>query len=167
MSALDLSHLSGPDAAVALRSYPRRFREAVLGGDRAKAEELAFQIGPTGHSVAELVSNTASSFVLLGQALHQVLVGDDAVVHAGVADASQRTWDLAPGTTLDAELARVHDEATKLAERIDRVRGEEWARVARLAGGGTTTALDIAKEAVRAGADNLRAVTATLEGLRR
>jgi len=167
MSALDLSNLSSADAVVALRSYPRRYREAIFADDRGDAEARASQIGPTGHSVIELVTNTANTFVLLGQALHQVIVTTEPVVHAGVADAAQREWDLPPGTSLDAALGRLGDEATALAEAIARVHGNEWARKGQLAGGGTITALDVAREAVRAGADNLRSVVTTVEGLRR
>jgi len=165
MSALDLSHLSGPDAAVALRSYPRRFREAV--GTGPDAAELAERIGPSGHSALELVTATAHTFVLLGQGLHQVTVSDAPVLHPAVGDPSQREWDLPPGASLDAALDQLAGEAAALADAIGQVHGDDWARTGTVAGGTAITALDIVKDAVRVGADNLRATESTMQAVRR
>ena len=129
--------------------------------------QVAERIGPDGHSALELITATAHTFVLLGQGLHQVTVSDSPVLHPAVGDASQRVWDLPPGTTLDAALDQLTLEAGALADAIGQIHGDDWARTGAVAGGGTITALDIAKDAVRAGADNLRAAETTMQAVRR
>jgi hypothetical protein len=168
MTGLDLSHLSGPDAAVAMRSYGRRFRQAILPlDDDPDAEELAQRIGPDGHSALELVVDTTHTWVLLAQALHQVVVQDGPVLHPGVLDAHERVWDGPPAVSLHDALTRLEDEAGALAEAIEHIHSPDWSRTATVAGGAAVTALDLAKEAVRTGADNLRLVVSTLASVRR
>jgi hypothetical protein len=166
MTSLDLSRLSGPDAVVALRSYPRRFRTAILPTDDPEVEELAYQVGPDGHSALDHVVATTNTFVLLGQALRQALTGGDPVVHAAVADPSQREWTAPAGATIAEALARLDEEAGALADQAGGVELAEWNRTAQVAGGGPVTAFDIVKEAVRTGAEHLRAATADITAAR-
>jgi hypothetical protein len=167
MASLDLSRLSGPDAATALRSYPRRFRAAVLPTPDHENEELAEQVGPDGHSAADHVVTFTNTLVLLGQALRQTLSSDNPVVHAAVTDASEREW-AGPGGSGDVAgaLARLGDEAGSLADAVDRVEMGQFNRTAQVAGGGEITAFDLVKQAVAAGADHLRAATAAVEAAR-
>jgi hypothetical protein len=156
MSSLDLSRLSGPDAVVALRSYPRRFRAAILPTDDPETEELAYQIGPDGHSALDHVVTTTNTFVLLGQALRQALSGSSPTVHAAVTDPSQRDWTAPSGLTVAEALDRLAEEAGALADAAGRTELNAWDHTASVAGGGTVSAFDIVKEAVRTGADQLR-----------
>ena len=121
MAPLDLSRLSGPDAVVALRSYPRRFRAAAVPveGDPL-VEEWSGRIGPEGTSALDTVVATANTWALLGRALHEVLVQDDPVLHAAVADPHERSWPLPPGTTVTDALDRLGDEADQLADAVER-----------------------------------------------
>ena len=83
--ALDVSGLSVPDAVVALRSFPRRYGELLRsfeGDDNIEA--MARRVSPDGTSAMEATEDTVRTFGLLGQALQQVLVRDQPVVHAGV-----------------------------------------------------------------------------------
>ena len=57
-------------------------------------------------------------------------------------------------------------EAVALADRADALPGTDWSRPARVVGGAEVTALDLLHEAVRAGADNLRAAERTLADVR-
>jgi len=166
MTSLDLSRLSGPDAVVALRSYPRRFRSAILPTDDPDVEELAYQVGPDGHSALDHVVAATNTFVLLGQALRQALTSDKPVVHAAVTDPAQREWAAPPRLTIATALDRIDDEAGALADVVARVELPAWNRPAQVAGGGQVTAFDIVKEAVRAGADHLRAATADVAAAR-
>jgi hypothetical protein len=167
MSAPDVSRLSAPDAAVALRSYPRRFRSAVLPiADDPTVEALAERIGPGGHSAVEIVVAVANSWVLLGQALRQVLISDDAVVHAGVTDPGQREWEVPTGTSVDGALDRLADEADTLAAATDAVSSRDWSRTATVAGGGEVSAIDLVREAVRTGAQGLADAEAAVAAAR-
>jgi hypothetical protein len=156
MSVADVSNLSAPDAVVALRSFPRRFRSAVLPiADDPTVEALAERVGPDGHSALDHVVAVTNTLVLLGQALRQVLITEDPVLHAGVRDPGERAWETPPGTTVDGALDRLADEATAVADAADAVPSRDWSRTGTLAGGGTITALDLVREAVRTASQGL------------
>jgi hypothetical protein len=167
MSSLDLSNLSASDAVVALRSYPRRFRAAVAAiQNDPHAEELAHRIGPGGHSAVDVVLHTKNTWVLQGRALHDALVSDDPVLHAGVVDAAQREWAASPDATVDDALAQLAEEAGAVADAVERIHSPDLTRSARIAGGGSLSVLDLIREAVRAGAEGLRNVETTLASVR-
>jgi hypothetical protein len=167
MSVPDVSNLAAPDAVVALRSYPRRFRNAVLPiNDDPTVEAFAERIGPDGHSAVEVVVSVANSWVLIGQALRQVLINDDAVVHGGATDPAQREWEVPPGTSVDGALDRLADEATALADAVDAVPSRDWSRTGTVAGGATVTALDLVREAVRTGSQGLADAEADIRAAR-
>jgi hypothetical protein len=167
MSELDLTRLSPKEAAVALRSYPRRYRELlqpVAGDDNA--EELAQRVGPTGRSSIDILSDVTRTFVLLGEALRQITINPTPIVHAAVVDPNQRQWDAPPPDRLDEALALFRDEATALADAVDRVPTEAWTRSGNAAGGEAVTALDVVRDAVRTGHAGLVDVEATLRAVR-
>jgi len=167
MSPIDVSHLSGPDAIVALRSYPRRFRTAALPiEDDPDGAEWALRIGPTGRSVVDHVTHTVNSWILLGQALHQVLTTDDPVLHPAITDADAREWETPAGTTIEGAIERLTEEAEALAAGVAAIHSPDWNRSGRVAGGGTTDALALVQEAVRVGAEGLRDVQATIDAVR-
>lgn len=167
MAPLDLSRLSGPDAVVALRSYPRRFRAAAVPveGDPL-VEEWSGRIGPEGTSALDAIVATANTWALLGRALHEVLVQDDPVLHAAVADPHERSWPLPPGTTVTDALDRLGDEADQLADAVERIHPPDLQRPGRVAGGGSVTAFDLVADAVQTGADGLAQVTRTIAAVR-
>ena len=69
--------------------------------------------------------------------------------------------------TVASVLDQLDDEAVALADAVDDVSGDQWTRAADVAGGGTVGALDVVREAVRVGHDDLTAVERTLAALRR
>lgn len=156
MSVPDVSQLAAPDAVVALRSFPRRIRAAVLPlADDPTVEALAERVGPDGRSAVDIVVGVTNTWVLLGQGLRQVLVADDPVLHAGVLDPAEREWEPPPGTSADGALDRLTDEAEALADAVDGVAGRDWNRTGTVTGGGSVTAIDLVREAVRVGAQGL------------
>ena len=64
-------------------------------------------------------------------------------------------------------LEQLDDEAAALADAVAAVPGDQWNRTASVAGGGTVTALEVVREAVRTGHDQLALVEKTLAALRR
>jgi hypothetical protein len=169
--ALDVSRLNAVDAAVALKSFPRRYREALSsfkGDDNIEA--MARRIGPDGDSAIDALTDTVRTIELLSQALQQVLVHDQPVLHTGVVDAAERVWPSHGGSDepLDALLRELDDVATKLGDTVEHTDAGEWKRTATIAGSDrAVTALDVVREAVRAGADNLRRVDASMAAARR
>jgi hypothetical protein len=166
MTPLDLSRLSRPDAVAALRSYARRFRSVVLPTDDPDTEERAYRVGPDGHAALDHVVHVTNAAVLLGQALRQVLTEREPVLHPAVSDADQRAWSVPPGTTIADALDRLEEEFAALAGQVDAIEPPGWDRTAPVAGGGTVTAGDVVREAVRAGADGLQRTSAVVDAVR-
>lgn len=164
---LDVSRLTPQDAIAALRSYPRRYRATVLPiADDPDVEELVHRVGPDGHAALDIVVATTNTWVLLGRTLHQILVEEHPVVHPAVTTPSDREWETPAATTAATALELLTAEAGSLADAVERVTAREWGRVGAVAGGGEVSALDVVREAVRVGADNLRAAESTLAAVR-
>jgi hypothetical protein len=148
VSGLDVSRLAPDDAVAALRSYPRRFREALTSVD---PEDLP-------QEAVDHVDHVARSVALLGEALRQVLVQDHPTLMPAVADDAAREWAVDGSSSVDDVLAFLTMECNALAEAIADVPSDAWTRSGVVAGAGREmTALDIVREAVRTGADHLRA----------
>jgi len=166
MASLSSSGLTPRDAAAALRSFPRRYRELFTsfeGDDTMDA--LALRLGPTGESAAQVVSDVTRTWALQADALQRVLFTNDAVLHPALSDPSQRVWDTPHPESLDDTLVLLGHEADGLVEVIERVSPpSDWARSAPVAGGSTVTALDIVRDAVETGADGLRRAHTALTG---
>lgn len=72
------------DAAVALRSYQRRYREALFaiaatasdGDEVADIEDIAGRRGPNGRSPLELVTDSAQTISLLSRSIISVVQSD-------------------------------------------------------------------------------------------
>jgi hypothetical protein len=171
MNDIDVSRLAPSDAVAALRSYPRRYR-AVLkpisddGPAEEKADELAHRIGPAGRSCIDIVSDTTRTFVVLGEALHQITINPTPVVHRAVVDPAERQWDTPPPDDLDDALTLFADEADALATAIANVPTDAWTRTGSVAGGGSVQAIDVAREAVRVGRVGLDDIERTLAAVR-
>jgi hypothetical protein len=167
MSELDVSRLAPRDAAAALRSYPRRFAALLRPiKDDEDVEELAHRVGPDGRSGIQIVSDATRTFVLLREALHQINVNPTPVLHPAVVDDTQRQWESPPPDDLSDVLELFADEATALADEIERVSAESWTRTGTVAGGETVSAIDVAREAVRVGRVALNDVERTLIAVR-
>jgi hypothetical protein len=165
MASLDLSRLSPQDAAVAMRSFPRRYRAALDAVGDDEAEEIAHRLGPGGRSAMHVASDVTRTWVVLRDALRRIVVDDRPLLHPAVTEASQRDWEAAPPESLDDTLALLTDEAETFADEIDRVATGDWTRGGDVAGGGEATALDVVREGVRVGHDGLDEITEVLRAV--
>lgn len=166
MSGLDVSLLSADDAVVALASLSRRWRDALVVEPDEDVDEVMARIGPDGVSGNDLLADTACSLTLLARAFEQALDGSEPMLHPAVTDPSARTWSFPAGVG-SADLAdMVTDEFDSLRIRAQRVSTVAWRRSVAVAGGGTTDALSILREAVRTASDNLRALQRALRSAR-
>lgn len=163
---MDTSSVSPGDAAVTMRSLPRRYGSALAGAADEDTHELATRTGPDGASALDHLAAAARGTTLLHQALKQVLQQDDPVLVPAVTDPGARAWE--HPTDLEGELALLAEEAPAMADTIDGAHGKDWARTATVAGGGgEVSALDVAREAVRTGIDHLKAAEAAMAEARR
>ena len=171
----DAPDLAPADAAVALRSLPRRFREAIAlstphegsapdeNDDRVAPttdaiEEHAQQLGPDGTSPLEQVAATTAELSLLHQATTALRAGSSTPLHPAVVDRSARVWDLPPGLTLDDAMAQLEDEATSYARLLETADATAWAKDGTVAGGHTVTALSLVSDAVQSAVARLRSI---------
>jgi len=162
--SLDVRLLLPVDAVAALRSFGRRWRTALLSlPDDDEAEERCHRIGPDGHSAVDLANDTVATLAALSRVVDDLVRSDHPVVLAALMDPAARLFD---GVTVD-DVGEVLDllaaEATALADRAAGLARKEWSRTGALSGGGgTVTVLDVVREAVRTGSDNLRAAERAL-----
>lgn len=168
----DTSRLSPADCVAALRSYPRRARQAVAAAtDGDDVDALAAVAGPDGRTAVEHLDGAARALEMLGEAIRSVLVQDDPSLLPAVVDESARV-SAVEGTTGDVHAALEHLEsaATAVAGVADGDAGgaEGWDRTGTVAGSGAAvSALDLLREAVRTGAVGLRGTDAALAAARR
>jgi hypothetical protein len=154
--------VSPADAAVAVRSYPRRFRALLVGPDgdeEPTPEDLVLRRPPGGGwSALEHAAWVAEVMALAAEALERIRLQD----HPSVT-----VEPPAPAATeLGAVLGRMEEEAERLAQSIGRVDAHDWKRVGRLAEGGEASALDVARHAVHQGSHHLRETERVLAEVR-
>jgi hypothetical protein len=164
------SHLSPSDAAVAVRSFPRRFRAVLARPDddeeRVDPDELARRVGPDGHSAVDHLLAADGVLALADRALEQVRSDPDPVLHPGVADLAGVSFD-DPHSPLAGLLDQLEATAARTARRIDDVPTDDWARHVRIAGHDAAAGvLDIVRDAVDVAASHLRAAERTIQAVR-
>lgn len=168
--SLSSSHLSPDDAAVAVRSFPRRFRAVLARPDddeaRVDPDELARRVGPDGRSAVDHLLAADGVLALTDRALEQVRSDPDPVLHPGVADLAGASFD-DPHSALGSLLDQLEATATGLAARIDGVPTDDWARQVRVAGQDAAVGvLDVVRDAVDVAAGHLRAAERTIQAVR-
>jgi hypothetical protein len=159
--------LSPSDAAVALRSLPRRFRAALAapsGEDRP--DDLAHRPGADGQSPADHLVAATTAMASMHRTLDQVLVHDDPEVPRSAPEPGP-VGGAAGSRPVEDLFADLGDEAGSLADRVAGVAAEDWRRSAHTPDGTTVGALDLVAEAVGTAVDRLRAAEATMAELRR
>ena len=169
----DAPDIAPADAAVALRSLPRRFREAIAlstphdgpasDDDRPTpstnaVEAHAQQLGPDGTSPLEQVVAATAELSLLHRATTSLLAGSSTPLHPAVVDRTARVWDVPPGLTLDDALTQLEQEATSYAHLLETADATAWAKGGAVAGGQSVTALGIVSDAVQSAVDRLRSI---------
>ncbi len=154
------------DAVVALRSMGRRWRGLFAGLDEDEsADALAHRPGAAGRSALDHATHATRTLSLLGRALEQIVVDDDAVLHPAVADETAREW---PASTsgVDEAIAELAHEAERLADRADGVSAGDWTRRSPVAGDGEIDALAVLWDAVDTAVAELKAAEDTLREVR-
>ena len=158
----DAGSVSPSDAAVALRSYPRRYRSLLTLPDENEAFDPLRRAGADGWSAVAHAWWAALSFDAVTEALHQVLIHDHPdVSEPPITPASPPPVD----EPNDAVLDRLTRAADGLAVAIENARGgsNEWNRTGRLRDASEVTALDLVRSAVHQGVHHLRAIERVLK----
>ncbi len=143
----DASLLTPPDAVVAVRSYPRRFRE-LLAEAEERSPGAATRVGRSGRSAVDHAARVATVLAGIDHDLGRVTVSDNPAIDPPVLDG--------PGAGGGDAVADLAAAADALAARMAGVTGDGWRRTGTDPSGETWTALDLVRRAVHAGAHHLR-----------
>ena len=154
--------LQPPHLVTTVRSFPRRYREALTAWS---SRPVSARTLDDEANVLALLNDTLHTLALLDHALEQCLVRDTPVVDERVLHGAARPWPISiESDAADASKRLLVDLTTTtstLALRIDNAPSKSWsgeATVANTSPDRTIRAIDIAREAARTGAENLRAI---------
>jgi hypothetical protein len=165
-SGVESSQISPADAAVTLRSLPRRFAAELATPDDDDRPDDALHRRPLGGglSAIEHAAWVASALPGLGQALHRVLFDTDPAIEVPALD-PEPPVDHADRSAEDT-VAAIAAATGPLADVIDGVDGNDWRRPGLLIGK-DVTALDVAQGAVQLAVYHLRTTERTLREVAR
>lgn len=164
-----LSSVWPRDAAVALRSYPRRFRALLASLDEdERPDDLAHRAGAGGRSALDHAADVAATCRLVADAVRRVLTADRPEVPAEAASGEARSSPAVGGSrTTEGVLADLATAAQALADVAEGAPADDWRRTGVVAGRGTeVSALDLLREAVRTGHVRLRDAQQVLSEVR-
>lgn len=163
---LDYATISPPDAKVAIRSYPRRYRSALAAALDDETDEGLVRRRPdaTTWSALEYTVHVADLFELFTTIIRRMYDETNPTIDFWDVDAraeSERYGEADPRATLD----RLDAAAEALTKALDRVEGEGWHRVATFPFG-ERQLLQMARNAVHEGSHHLRDVEQVLDAAR-
>jgi len=163
----DPTSISPPDAVVALRSLPRRYREAAgLAGDQPDqgGDGTGDDGAGPGHREGEAADRRAlvlaqaaqatAAIAALGEDLRRVLISDDPALTTTDDTATSGEGD-SDGADPDTVLARLKQVTDRVAGLVEDQPATAWKREGHRAGG-PRSALALLGEAVHAGVHHLR-----------
>lgn len=175
MTGFDLSSMSPSDAAVALRTLPRRYRDAArtastveldVEPDDAAIDEVAGRVGPDGYSAADIVAAAIDHIGGLDRTLRSTLVSDTAIVPRGLLDGSPAVTHREAALRFASAVDELGARCTTLADLIDGADSGRWTAPINTEPGGTTTPLDVLQRGVAVLVDWERALAPTLRSVR-
>lgn len=157
----DTSQVSPSDAIVTLRSLRRRFREVLTrpGVLEAPGDQIHLRPGDGRLSPAEHAAWTVTALSAVHRVLRTVQVEANPSIELPPVDVRPPVDSGDQGAETLA--AAVGDAAEALADDMAGTPGSDWTRIAQTPQG-PVTALDIARLAVRIGAEHLRAAEQAL-----
>ena len=156
---LDPTTVRPPDAVVAIRSYPRRYRRLLVRlDDEEGAGVVTRRPGPGQWSALEHAVYVADVLEAVGRALERVRVHDGPSIDIEVR---------APGPEpVDAVLSRLEAASEHLASVADAMAGKDWQRSGRVPAGEPVTALALLGHAVHVGAHHRREIERVMATVR-
>lgn len=162
-------NLSPADAAVAVRSFSRRFRSLLARPDdeeRLDPDEIARRPGPEGVTAVEHLLAADGVLGLLDRGLQQALGAGGGTLDAGLGSLDAASWP-DDGTPVSALLDRLEATAIATAARIESVATDRWGDTVTIAGGASERSLlHLVQDVVAAAADHLRRTERVLADVR-
>jgi hypothetical protein len=169
MDRSTFAHLSGADAAVALRSLARRFREQFRPGELAGdpvAADVSRAAAAGGPSPLQLVISARQALSALGRATELVLTHDRPQLDPALGDRAVRDRVGADDESIVEALDGLGRAADALADRAEHVSLKDWGRTG-LVGGTEESAIGLVQEAIASARTYLDQLAPALDGIRR
>jgi hypothetical protein len=162
---LDLDAIQPPDAVVAVRSLPRRWRGALAKSGDDEDTEALLRRRPTGGggSALEHACSVVVTLVLLERHVRRALVEDGPDL--APADVPAGEVEACAGRSPEAVLGGLAAAAETLAVTLDGVPSNAWLRPATL-DGTPTDVRDLARAAAHEGTHHLREAERVLQEVR-
>ena len=163
---LDLDTITAPDAIVAVRSFPRRYREAfgMLEDEEDVDAQVRRRPRPDTWSALEYAAHVRGAVELFEDRARRALVEDAPVVQP--VPLEENPWEgHDPTDDLDAVLSGLDAACDRLARRLQGVEGDDWKRTV-VRDGEELTVLWMARNVVHEGAHHLRDVQDVLRKVR-
>jgi hypothetical protein len=164
---LDYQTVSPSDAKVAIRSFPRRYREALAGTLEDDADEglIRRRPEPGTWSALEYTAHVADLYEVFADIIRRMRTEERP--NLTMFDPDQRAIEALYNEQDPREvLDRFADAAERLAAEADKVDADSWERTA-VFPWGERTLLDNLRNAVHEGTHHLRDVNHVLEAARR
>lgn len=159
--------VSPSDAAAAARSFPRRYRAVLVRPNEDDPEIVHRRPVPGEPSALDHATAAAVALATVAEALARVQVHESAHLDLEPAPVpGQPVAGAAGERPLETVLDHVAAAAGALADAIESVHGDEWARIGVLPDGEEIHALDVARAGVHASAHHLRAAGRVLTRVR-
>ncbi len=174
------TELSPNDAAVAIRGFERRFREATGAPRRdddnpdqtaggldleTDPDEMANRAGEAGRSALDHVALAAGRLELAAAEVQAALVTDSHRVDHALAEVDV-VHTPSHSKSLEVELERLGREANALAHTIEHSDGSWWLKTRTTDNGGTATPLQLVQATVAFTLDRMHAAQAVLREVR-
>lgn len=166
MCGLDLDTVSPQDAAIAARSFPRRYRALLATPGSADGPEAVFRRRPdaTTWSALEYTAHLADRIDHLGPVIRRIVYEDHPPITSF--DNGRRAAEQAYNALDRSEVLGWLDLACdELASVLADVRPDDWARTG-LIDGVERNALSVAREGIHEGSHHLRDVQRVLATVR-
>ncbi len=159
--------LTPTNLVATLRSFERRFG-AVTGPMRSDPELLARADtpGPDGQSMVSLSNRALRAVSMLAAEAERIATHVDPVCLAESFDEASWTDGSVPAATMTEATDVIGRSANELADRLDALQPDEWARTASITGGGSIRLIDVVQSIAREGIETLRAAERQLDWLR-
>lgn len=166
MDGLDVSRLSPTDLTAALRSFPRRYREALAVEPEEDLDELLRRGRAEARPLADELVDAICTLTVVQRALGEIIRSEQPVLHPSVVDPTLRDWAPPPGLDAPTLLEMFEDVANGLAADVERVPSVDWERTGRVADGPAVGAIDVVREGVRVAANAQRELARGMRSLR-
>jgi hypothetical protein len=164
---LDYDTVSPGDAAVAVRSFPRRYRALLTGfgnDDDDPDSVIRRRPDPTTWSALEYTAHVADVLDEIGVAVRRIVVEDEPALTSSVPDRRVAEKDYNAMDRMEV-LGWLELVCAGLAEQLEGVRPDDWSRIGRF-DWGERDALAMTRNAVHEGSHHLRDVQRVLSQVR-